>query len=114
LTILLNLGFLEGPSFVEGVVVSSKTLSDEYIVLEIVLSGHRIYNGIGPGETLRTDDGIQAVLHLQRHPQRWDFLAIRVGFVASSLPDRLERLTFHFHKRWIRLWYLKMKMVESR
>jgi hypothetical protein len=47
-----NLDFLGGPSFVEGVVVSSKTLSDEYIVSEIVLSGHRIYNGIEG--TLRT------------------------------------------------------------
>lgn len=48
-----NLGFLGGPSFVEEVVVSSRTLSDEYIVSEIVLSGHRIYNGIEG--TLRTD-----------------------------------------------------------
>jgi hypothetical protein len=108
-----NLGFLGGPSFVEEVVVSSRTLSDEYIVSEIVLSGHRIYNGIEG--TSRTDWMVlQSQSQTRRHPQRWDFLAIRVGFVASHLPYRLGRLTFHFHKRWIGLWYVEMKTVESR
>ena len=37
-----NLDFLAGPSFVEEIVVASKTCNDEYIVFETVVSGHRI------------------------------------------------------------------------